>query len=158
MLFSRHLLIVGMAAVVSLPARSAVVPAPYRAAGGSGCTHPLFVNPYPVGTEPYSVAVGDLDGINGPDLAVANYSSDDVSVLLNRGNGSFVPAVAYAAGDGAHAVAIGDLDAWEAMVEWLETLEDVEVAKHAYAQLNAAGGERERAGWLKWDEVRENLS
>jgi hypothetical protein len=54
-------------------------------------------------------------------------------------------------------LAVVDLDDWEAMVEWLETLEDMEVAKQAYDQLQAAGGDRERAGWLKWDEVRDTL-
>jgi hypothetical protein len=44
---------------------------------------------------------------------------------------------------------------WEALIEWLETIEDVEAAKKAYAELKAAGGDRERAGWLRWDENRE---
>jgi hypothetical protein len=55
-------------------------------------------------------------------------------------------------------LAVVDLDDWEAMVEWLETVEDVKVAKEAYEQLKAAGGDRERAGWLKWDNVKEDLS
>jgi hypothetical protein len=55
-------------------------------------------------------------------------------------------------------LAVVDLEAWEAMVEWLETLEDVEVARQAYEQLRAADGDRERAGWLKWDEVKDDLS
>ena len=57
---------------------------------------------YDVGDGPRSVAIGDLDGVNGPDLAVANWvgrNSDDVSVLLNQGDGTFAAAVAYAAGD-----------------------------------------------------------
>ncbi|NIQ20259.1 MAG: VCBS repeat-containing protein, partial [Gammaproteobacteria bacterium] len=52
----------------------------------------------------------DLDGVNGPDLAVANFVGDDVSVLLNQGDGTFAPAVAYEAGDFPQSVAIGDLD------------------------------------------------
>ena len=43
------------------------------------------------------------------------------------------------------------------MIEWLETLEDAEMAKEAFAQLKAAGGDRERAGWHKWDDVKEDL-
>ncbi len=31
---------------------------------------------------------------------------------------------------------------WEAMIEWLETVEDVQVAQQAYAQLKAARGDR----------------
>ncbi len=59
-----------------------------------------------------AVAIGDLDGVNGPDLAVANsfFGSNDVSVLLNQGDGTFAAAVAYDAGNGPRSVAIGDLD------------------------------------------------
>jgi hypothetical protein len=56
------------------------------------------------------VAIGDLDGVNGPDLAVANFFSDDVSVLLNQSDGTFAAAFAYAAGNAPHSVGIGDLD------------------------------------------------
>ncbi|HSJ54424.1 MAG TPA: hypothetical protein VLC52_11845 [Anaerolineae bacterium] len=54
-------------------------------------------------------------------------------------------------------LAVVSADEWEAMIEWLETLEDVELAKEAFAQLEAAGGDRERAGWLRWDDVKEDL-
>ena len=54
-------------------------------------------------------------------------------------------------------LAIVSADEWEAMIEWLETLEDAELAKEAVAQLKAAGGDRERAGWRKWDDVKEDL-
>jgi hypothetical protein len=48
-----------------------------------------------------------------------------------------------------------DLEDWEAMIEWLETVEDVQVAERAYAQLRAAGGDRQQAGWLRWEDVRD---
>jgi PHD/YefM family antitoxin component YafN of YafNO toxin-antitoxin module len=53
--------------------------------------------------------------------------------------------------------AVIDADDWEAVVEWLETLEDVETARQALAELKAADGNRERAGWLRWDDVKEQL-
>jgi hypothetical protein len=65
---------------------------------------------YPSGDGPTSVAIGDLDNDGDDDLAVTNEHSDDVSVLLNYGDGTFAPAVSYAAGDGSSSVAIGDLD------------------------------------------------
>jgi hypothetical protein len=66
---------------------------------------------YPTGDgAPRSVAIGDLDGINGPDLAVANLGSDDISVLLNQGNGTFAPPVTFSAGDGPVSMAIADVD------------------------------------------------
>jgi hypothetical protein len=74
-----------------------------------------------VGHEPASVAIGDLNGDNQPDLAIANWDckhlgslyfscSSSVSVLLNRGGGSFRARRAYAAGNGPESVAIGDLN------------------------------------------------
>jgi hypothetical protein len=44
------------------------------------------------------------------DLAVANYGSANVSVLLGNGDGTFQGAVNYGAGDRPASVAIGDLD------------------------------------------------
>jgi PHD/YefM family antitoxin component YafN of YafNO toxin-antitoxin module len=46
---------------------------------------------------------------------------------------------------------------WEALIEWLETLEDSQIAREAFAELKAAGGDREQAGWLKWDDVEKEL-
>ncbi|MGP1345368.1 MAG: FG-GAP-like repeat-containing protein [Phycisphaerales bacterium] len=65
---------------------------------------------YGVGDSPYAVAIGDLNADGHPDLVVANRSSDNVSVLLNNGDGTFAPAVFYGAGDAPQSVAIGDLD------------------------------------------------
>ena len=65
---------------------------------------------YTVGPQLESVAIGDLDGDGWPDLAVGNTFSDDVSVLLNNGDGTLAPAVSYPTGDRAQSVAIGDLD------------------------------------------------
>ena len=54
---------------------------------------------YPAGDFARFVAVGDFDGVNGPDLAVVSQSSADVSVLLNQGDGTFAAAASYPAGD-----------------------------------------------------------
>jgi hypothetical protein len=42
---------------------------------------------------------------------------------------------------------------WEVLIEWLETLEDSRIAREAFDELKAAGGDRKRAGWLEWDAV-----
>jgi PHD/YefM family antitoxin component YafN of YafNO toxin-antitoxin module len=55
-------------------------------------------------------------------------------------------------------LAILSANDWEALMEWLETLEDLQMAKTAYAQLKKANGDRKRAGWLKWDEVEQELA
>ncbi len=44
---------------------------------------------FPAGDFPRSVAIEDLDGDGVPDLAVANFFSDDVSVLLGAEDGTF---------------------------------------------------------------------
>jgi hypothetical protein len=49
--------------------------------------------------------------------------------------------------------AVLSADEWEALIEWLETLEDLDVVRKAFADLKAAGGNRKKAGWLKWDKV-----
>ena len=53
---------------------------------------------YAAGDGPGSVLAADLDRDNDADLAVANYNSDNVSVLKNNGDGTFAAAVNYAAG------------------------------------------------------------
>jgi hypothetical protein len=56
------------------------------------------------------MAIGDLNGDGAPDLAVANYASDTVSVLLGNGDGSYAAKVDYLTGNDPASVAIGDLN------------------------------------------------
>ena len=50
------------------------------------------------GSFPESVAIGDLNGDGKADLATANGGSNTVSVLLNKGDGSFLARVDYGTG------------------------------------------------------------
>jgi hypothetical protein len=61
---------------------------------------------------PYSVAVGDFNKDNELDIAVANYGTDNVGVLLGYGNGSFTLQTIYATGITSHpySIAISDLN------------------------------------------------
>jgi hypothetical protein len=54
-------------------------------------------------------------------------------------------------------LAVIDADDWETLIEWLETVEDVQIATQAYKELETFRGDREQAGWLKWDEAKETL-
>ena len=68
------------------------------------------VRSFPVGNEPWSVAVGDFDGDGLQDLAVANRLGHNVSVLLSLGDGTFRPRVNYAVGMFPDFVTVGDWD------------------------------------------------
>jgi FG-GAP-like repeat/PASTA domain/FG-GAP repeat len=72
---------------------------------------------YGSGPSPRSIEVGDLNGDGKPDLAIANFkrrvvsdADKTVSVLLNRGDGSFRPRHGYRTGSGAFSIVVGDLN------------------------------------------------
>src|ERR1700687_290324 len=65
---------------------------------------------YAAGSFPSSVTMGDFNGDGKPDLAVANSGSNDVSVLLGNGDGTFQAAVNYAAGSVPSSVTVGDFN------------------------------------------------
>ena len=54
-------------------------------------------------------------------------------------------------------LAVVNAEDWEALIEWLETLEDVQIARQAFAELKAAKGNRRRAGWREWSAVKDEL-
>ncbi len=83
---------------------------------GDGTFH-AAVNYTSGGYEPYSVAVGDLNGDGNPDLLVANRCVDNgncngvVGVRLGNGDGTFQPVVTYDSGGyEAQSVAVADVN------------------------------------------------
>ena len=65
---------------------------------------------YQTANGPYDVAIGDLDGDGGNDIVSVNYSSGNVSILKNDGNGKFSPHVDYSCGSIPYALLLVDLD------------------------------------------------
>ena len=59
---------------------------------------------------PTSVAVGDFNGDGKQDLAVGNYNSDNVSILLGDGTGHFSAGTTSPADHGPYSVAVGDFN------------------------------------------------
>ena len=67
-------------------------------------------SPITVGTQPTGLAIGDLNNDGIPDIAVTNYGSNTISILLGNGDGTFRPASTptLATGTNPYNVVIGD--------------------------------------------------
>ena len=72
----------------------------------------MFLNQttYSTGGGPWSVTVVDVNSDNKPDIVIANYGSNNVGVLLNRGNSTFNAQTTYSTGSGPRSVAIVDVN------------------------------------------------
>ncbi len=96
---------------------------------GKGDGSFLSAQNFGVGVGPYSVAVGDFNGDTIEDLAVANrglhghnapLSDGNVSILLGKGDGSFLSAQNFGAGVTPSSVTVGDFNG--------DAIEDLAVA------------------------------
>ncbi len=47
---------------------------------------------YATGSSPWGIVTGDFNNDGKPDLAIANFGSNNVTVLLGNGNGTFTAA------------------------------------------------------------------
>jgi len=65
---------------------------------------------YPTGSRPTSIATADFNGDGKLDLAVSNYGSNNVSVLLGDGDGTFKAALNYDVGTNPTGIAVGDFN------------------------------------------------
>jgi hypothetical protein len=83
-----------------------------RLGNGAGGFPNALASTIDVGFGPSSIAVGDFNRDARPDLAVTNYSSDNVTIRLGDGAGGFPEAkdATIAVGDGPTAVASGDFN------------------------------------------------
>ena len=64
---------------------------------GAGTYSTASSTAYPAGRRPAALAVGDLDGDGKPDLAVVSPARASVTLLRNRGDGSFTAGTIYPA-------------------------------------------------------------
>jgi hypothetical protein len=65
---------------------------------------------FPAGSFPKAAVTGDFNGDGRLDLAVANLASNDVSVLLGNGDGTFQPESRVAVGAGPGSIVAGDFN------------------------------------------------
>ena len=71
-----------------------------RLGDGAGAFPDATSSTVGAGTNPFSVAVGDFNDDGKPDLAVANYGSDNVMIRLGDGAGAFPDAKSSTVGAG----------------------------------------------------------
>jgi hypothetical protein len=65
---------------------------------------------FATGVGPGGPAVGDFTGSGRLDVATANYYSNDISVLLGKGDGTFQPQERFAAGISPNVIVAGDFN------------------------------------------------
>jgi hypothetical protein len=71
----------------------------------------VMTGSYPINYDTLDVpAIGDFNGDGVPDIAVADFDSSVVQILIGKGDGSFADPVAYAAGANPTDLAIGDVN------------------------------------------------
>jgi uncharacterized protein (TIGR03437 family) len=93
---------------------------------GTGFFTPAPGSPFAVGTSPVSMAMADFNGDLIPDLAIANFGSNNVTVLLGAGTGAFKPATGspyMSGGTSPRSIAVGDFNA--------DGLPDLAIANYA---------------------------
>src|SRR5262249_42507914 len=78
-----------------------------RMGNGDGTFGPAAT--YPTGNGPEFIRIGDVNGDGHPDLATANFNSNDATVLINNGNGTFKPPLSFPAGARPISLAMGDV-------------------------------------------------
>src|SRR5271163_2194237 len=64
---------------------------------------------YKVGTSPFSIVTADFNHDGNLDLAVSDIGSDQISILLGKGDGSFHPARSFSV-PGCAGLAAGDFN------------------------------------------------
>ncbi|CAF2141717.1 unnamed protein product, partial [Rotaria magnacalcarata] len=65
---------------------------------------------YSTVSNPFSVALVDVNSDNKPDIIVANWNSNTVGVLLNNGNGTFLTQTTYATDTNPISLAVVDVN------------------------------------------------
>ena len=73
---------------------------------GNGTFMPMMTYSEVPLSHPWSVAVGDFNNDKHLDITAANWGSDDVSVVLGYGDGTFTAPALYSTGSGSHPASI----------------------------------------------------
>jgi uncharacterized repeat protein (TIGR01451 family) len=90
-------MVIGIVALLGIPLRASA-------------TEFAAAKSYPVGTNPSGVVVADFNGDGKPDIAVVNSGSNNVSILLGNGDGTFQAAKNFDAGNSMNAIFAADFN------------------------------------------------
>jgi hypothetical protein len=71
---------------------------------------PAAGSPFATGANPTSIAVADFNADKKLDLAVSNFTGQDVTILLGSGSGSFTAATTVTVGQPLQSIVAGDID------------------------------------------------
>lgn len=84
----------------------------FHANAQTSCTTPSFAAPaiYSAGAAPRAVTIRDFNGDGKPDLVVANIDDDAITVLLGKGDGTFLMPKTHPVGDAPRIIASGDFN------------------------------------------------
>jgi FG-GAP-like repeat len=104
---------------------------------GTGGFKAMTGSPFPAGDGPGRIAIGDVDGDDVPDVAVTNYTSGSVTVLLGR-KGTSRPTAAIAVGNHLQGIALGDLNG-DGRADFVVTCSDDDVISTFISRIDAAG-------------------
>jgi predicted Zn-dependent protease with MMP-like domain len=81
---------------------------------GQGNGNLALQNSYSTGYDslPFSIALGDFNSDNRPDIVVANYGTNNIGIFLSYGNTSFTNQTTYLTGYGSrpYSVVVGDFN------------------------------------------------
>ena len=58
--------------------------------------------------------------------------------------------------EGQRTAVLLDIQAWETLVDLIEDATDIGVVSQVLRELQAAGGRPQQAGWLDWNDIRED--
>ena len=93
---------------ISLPNDTATDPTSIHASGSCGTFHAAPA--IGAGNAPVSLVFADFDGDGNPDVATANFLSNDVSIRLGNGDGTFGNASSDVVGPQPTAIVAADFD------------------------------------------------
>lgn len=77
---------------------------------GEDCPDFIPFSSLSAGSAPYRLTMADFNGDANHDVATPNYGTNDVSILLGSGDGTFASAVPYPAGINPYAIAAADFN------------------------------------------------